>query len=68
MRFEVEVKQRFGIVARSLWVAGEVEARGSLAMGSLYFLSLSLSLFTRGRDLTLSLSLSLSLYFPENGI
>ena len=33
-----------GFMARSLWVAGKVEARGSLAMGSLS-LSLSLSLF-----------------------
>ena len=44
-------------MARSLWVTGEVEARGSPVMGSL-----SLSLFAHGRDLTLILSLSLSVF------
>ena len=55
-----EVEQRSGFVARSLWVAGKVEARGSPTMGSLFFLSLSL--FARQRDLTCTLSLSLSLF------
>ena len=49
-------------MAQSLWVASEVEARGSLAMGSLFFLSLSLSLFARRRDLTLTLTFSLSVF------
>ena len=65
VRFEVEVERRSRFVARSLWVAGKVEARGSPAMGSLFFLSLSLSfslsLVVRGHDFTHTHTLSLSL-------
>ena len=60
VRFEVEVEWRSGFVARSLWVAGEVKARGSPAMGSLFFLSLSLSL--RAGAISLAHSLSLCVF------